>query len=112
MKLTLALLLSFVTSASYATNCFELSQDGKIWETNPFTLCYEKNSSGPSEYKLTLSKNSETIAVYFLNSLPTLADGKAFGVNPMSGSFIDDSINIFIGYGEVMIGSGKYYYKE
>jgi hypothetical protein len=108
----LSLLLLLWGNQSFANQCFELSQDGKTWEPNPFTLCVEENTGGTSEYKLALSKEKKNIAVYFLNALPGAADARVFGVNPMSGSIVDDSVTISIGYGEVMIGSGKYFYKE
>jgi len=112
MKFIYSILFLFIASPSFAANCFELSKDGKTWDTNPYTLCFEKNTTGSAEYKLTLSKDKETIAVYFLNSLPGAADALVFGVDPMSGSILDDSVTISIGYGEVMIGGGTYYYKE
>lgn len=112
MKLAIVLLLILTAIPSYAATCFDLSKDGQTWDDTPFTLCFEKNTTGTSEFKLTLSKDKENIAIYFLNSMPGLADSMVFGVNPMNVSYIDDSVTISIGYGEVTIGGGKYYYKE
>lgn len=110
MKFLSALLLTFAASQSFAGQCFDLSVDGKSWEAEPFRLCVEPNTGGTSEFKLTLAKSKQTVAVYFLDSLPS-GGGLAFGVSS-DGSIVDDSLTIFIGYGEVIIGGGKYFYKE
>ncbi len=111
MKFLSALLLTIAASQSFAGQCFDLSVDGKSWEAEPFNLCVEPNTGGTSEFKLTLSKSKQTVAIYYLDSLPS-GGGLAFGVNATSGSILDDSLTIFIGYGEVSIGGGKYFYKE
>lgn len=110
MKFLIALFLTVAASQSFAGQCFDLSVDGKTWEAEPFTLCVESNAGGTSEFRLTLSKSKQTIAVYYLDSLPS--PGLAFGVNAATGSFLDDSLTISIGYGEVRIGGGTYFYKE
>lgn len=112
MKFLCAILLILSTIQSFAGECFNLSANGKTWEEKPFTLCVEQNTEGTSEYRLTLSKDKKNIAVYYLNSLPSLADSRAFGVSAMSASMVDESVSISIGYGEVSIGGGKYFYKE
>lgn len=100
----------FAASPAFAATCFDLSADGKTWAANAPTLCVEPNTDGESEYKLTLSRDKKTVAVYFLNSLPSAA--LAFGVSAKESSLLDESVTIFIGHGEVMIGSKKYFYKE
>ncbi|MBK7892803.1 MAG: hypothetical protein IPJ84_18725 [Bdellovibrionales bacterium] len=112
MKFLSALLLVLAASQSFANECFDLSADGKTWDAKPFTLCVEQNTGGTSEYKLTLSRDKRSVAVYFLNSVPAGADSQVFGVNAMTGSILDDSLTISIGYGEISIGGGKYFYKE
>lgn len=112
MKILSALLLMLAVNPAVANQCFELSQDGTTWDSKPFTLCIEKNSGGTSEFKLTLSKDKKDIAIYFLNSLPGGSDTRAFGVSPETGSIVDASTTISVGYGEVMIGAGKYFYKK
>lgn len=105
-----AILFTFAVSPALAEQCYELSKDGKTWEANPFTLCIEENSGGTSDFKLTLSKEKRVFAVYFLNSLPGAA--LSFGIDAMSGSVMDDSVGITVGFGEVRIGSSTYFYKE
>ena len=110
MKFLIALFLTVSASQSFAGDCFDLSVDGKTWEAVPFILCVEPNTGGTTEYKLTLSKSSQTVAIYYLNALPS--GGRAFGVSAESGSILDDSLTISIGFGEVRIGGATYFYKE
>lgn len=113
MKLILfALTCLFSTSVFAKANCYDLSEDGKTWEAEPFRLCVERNDSEESEFILTLSKAEKKVAVYYLNSLPGAADANVYGYSAYSGSIIDDSIIVSIGYGEVHIGGGTYFYKE
>lgn len=112
MKFISFLLFALIASSSFANDCFQLSNDGKTWDTNPFILCIEKNPEGTSEYKITLSNNKKNIAIYYLNTLIGGADTKVFGVNPISGTLIDNSVIISIGDGEVMFGGVTYFYKK
>jgi hypothetical protein len=112
MKFISFLLFTLIAISTFASNCIQLSNDGKTWDTNPFILCVEKNPLGTSEYKITLSNNKKNIAIYYLNTLIGGADTKVFGVNPNSGSLVDNSVTISIGDGEVMIGGVTYFYKN
>jgi hypothetical protein len=112
MKTLSVLLSALICNSSFASQCFDLSKDGKTWDSKPFSLCIDVNTGGTSEYKLTLSKDKKNIAIYFLNFLPGGADARTFGVNSETGSIVDDSITISVGYGEIMIGTGKYFYRE
>lgn len=112
MKFIIYLLFTFIASSSFASECFELSNDGKTWDTNPFIMCIEINAEGTSEYKITLSNNKKNIAIYFLNTLIGGADTNIFGVNPTTGTLIDNSVIISIGEREVMFGGVTYFYKK
>jgi len=110
MKYLYVLLFFLVSQISFA-RCFDLSEDGQTWDLNPFTLCVEKNNTTASEFKIILSKNKNPVAIYFLNSLSGGGDTWVFGIDPVSGSFLDESIFIAIGDGEVIIGKTTYYYR-
>src|SRR3989339_578674 len=97
-----------VPQISFANPCFELSEDGQTWDLNPFTLCIEINNTSTSEFKITLSKNKKTIAIYFLNSMAGGGDTMVFGIDPINGSFLDDSVTIAIGGGEAIISGVTY----
>lgn len=105
-----AMLFMFAAGPAFANQCYELSKDGKTWDSNPFSLCIEPNAGGTSEFKLTLSKDKKIVAIYFLDTVPGAA--LSFGVDSMSGSIMDDSVSISVGFGEVIIGSSIYFYKE
>lgn len=104
------LILVFVAPSAFAEQCYELSKDGKTWDANPFTLCIEENIGGAIDFKITLSRDKKVFAIYFLDSVPGAA--LSFGIDSMTGSYMDDSVGISVGFGEVRIGSSTYFYKE
>ena len=112
MKFISFLLFTLIASSSFASDCLQLSNDGKTWDTNPFILCIEKIPEGTSEYKITLSNNKKNIVIYYLNALIGGADTKVFGVDLINSTLIDNSVMISIGYGEVMFGGVTYFYKK
>ncbi len=110
-SLLFILFFLLVPQISFANQCFELSGDGQTWNLNPFRVCIEINTTGTSEFKITLSKNKKTIAIYFLNSVVAGADTSVFGIDSMNGSFLDEAITIAIGGGEAIMGRSTYYYR-
>lgn len=112
MKFLFFMTFILVANPVFANKCYELSADGKTWDDESVTLCVSKNTDGTSEFKINLMRKGKDIAIYFLNSVPGLADAMTFGVDPMRGSILNDSVAVSIGYGEVHIGNATYFYKE
>jgi len=120
VKMRTIVLCLFVMSgiqALAAETCVQLSKDGKCWTNPAQTLCISKLAKGSSsEYRIDLNlgvgQQKRTIASYFLNSLPSGGDTRAFGPSDMDSTLFDDSVTIGIGHDEVYIGSQMFFSKD